>query len=209
MFGGTVRGRTTTLRVPAEADLGAHRRWAADMRLRRAGPIGRWHEPAATATWKERWAEQAKDRSSVLWSIDAGDTSNADGGEAGGRLVGYARIRFEGAPHADAISINQLVIDPEHGRKGYGWDAALTLHRWAFDFMNLRLAATDRVAADDIARQRIFEKLGYVRFGHGHDVYYRDGAYVDQYLYQMDRDTWHERWPQEREYPPLGDDKAQ
>jgi hypothetical protein len=73
MFGGTVRGRTATLRVPADADLAAHQRWAADMRVRRAGPIGRWHEPAATTTWKERWTEQAKDRTSVLWSIGAGD----------------------------------------------------------------------------------------------------------------------------------------
>jgi len=197
MFGGTVRGRTTTLRVPVDADLDAHKRWAADMRVRRAGPIGRWHEPAATATWKERWTEQAKDKTSVLWSID-GD----------GRLVGYALIRFQGAPHADGISLDHLVIDPDEGRKGYGWDAALTLHRWVFDFMNLRLAATDRIAADDVGRQRILEKLGYVRFGHGHAVYYRAGAYVDQYLYQMDRDAWHERWPDEREYPPLGDEKA-
>jgi RimJ/RimL family protein N-acetyltransferase len=197
MFGGTVRGKTTTLRVPAEADLEAHKRWAADVRVRRAGPIGRWHEPAAMATWKERWTEQAKDKTTVLWSIDAGN-----------ELVGYARIHFDGAPHADAIGIDQYVIDPDHERRGYGWDAALALHRWAFDFMNMRLAATDRIAADDIARQRILEKLGYVRFGHGHAVYYRDGAYVDHYLYQMDRDTWHERWPDEREYPPLGEEQA-
>lgn len=197
MFGGTVRGKKTTLRVPADADLEAHKRWAADMRIRRAGPVGRWHEPAATATWTERWAEQAKDKASVLWSIAAAD-----------QLVGYARIHFDGAPHADSIAIDQFVIDPEHERKGYGWDAALTLHRWAFDFMNLRLAVIDRVAADDVGRQRILERLGYVRFGHGQGVYYRDGAYVDQYLYQMERDTWNERWPDEREYPPLGDEKA-
>jgi RimJ/RimL family protein N-acetyltransferase len=195
MFGGTVRGTKTTLRVPADADLDAHKRWAADMRVRRAGPIGKWHEPAATPTWKERWTDEAKDKASVLWSINAGD-----------RLVGYARVRFDGAPHADGISINQFVIDPDEGRNGYGWDAALALHRWAFDFMNLRLAATDRIAADDIGRQRILERLGYVRFGHGHAVYYRDGAYVDQYLYQMDRDIWNERWPNEREYPPLGEE---
>jgi RimJ/RimL family protein N-acetyltransferase len=197
MFGGTVRGTKTSLRVPADADLDAHRRWAADLRVRRAGPIGRWHEPAATATWKERWAEQAKDKTSVLWSIDAG-----------GALVGYARIHFDGAPHAHQISLDQFVIDPAHERKGYGFDAALALHRWAFDFMDLRIVATDRIAADDIARQRILETLGHVRFGHGHAVYYRDGAYVDQYLYQMDRDGWNERWPDEREYPPLGDETA-
>ncbi|HEV2011492.1 MAG TPA: GNAT family protein [Candidatus Limnocylindria bacterium] len=201
MFGGTVRGKKTTLRVPSDADLDAHKRWAADMRVRRAGPVGRWHEPAATATWKERWTEQAKDKSSVLWSIRA-----SGAGQAGDELVGYARIRFDGAPHADSIGIDQFVIDPAHERKGYGWDAALTLHRWAFDFMNMRLAVIDRVAADDAGRQRILERLGYVRFGHGHAVYYRDGAYVDQYFYQMERDIWNERWPDEREYPPLGEE---
>ena len=195
MFGGTVRGKLTTLRLPVDADLELHRRWAADVRVRRAGPIGRWHEPAATATWKERWTGEAKDTSSVLWSIAAGEAT-----------VGYVRIRFEGAPHAELIGLEQFVIDPDHARRGYGWDAALTLHRWIFDFMNIRMAATDTIAADDLGRQRILERLGHVRFGHGHDVYYRDGGYVDQYLYQMERDVWAERWPSEREYAPLGDE---
>ncbi len=203
MFGGVVRGTKTTLRLPRDADLDAHKRWAADMRVRRAGPIGRWHEPAATETWKERWAEQAKEKTSVLWSIDAGGA-----GGAGDSLAGYVRLSFEGAPHSDKVILHQLVIDPDHERKGYGWDAALALHRWIFDFMNLRMAVVDGIAADDIGRQRILEKLGYERFGHGHAVYYRDGAYVDQYLYQMELPTWNERWPNEREYPPLGDEKA-
>jgi RimJ/RimL family protein N-acetyltransferase len=193
MLGGIVRGKRISLRLPVEADIDLHKRWAADMRVRRAGPIGRWHEPAATATWKERWTEEAKDKTSVLWSIAAGDAT-----------VGYIRIRFEGAPHAETVGLEQFVIDPDHQRKGYGWDAALTLHRWIFDFMNIRLAATDRIAADDLGRQRILEKLGHVRFGHGHSVYYRDGAYVDQYLYQLERDAWLERFPDEREYTLLG-----
>jgi RimJ/RimL family protein N-acetyltransferase len=198
MFGGIVRGRTTTLRVPKDEDLEAHRRWAADLRVRRAGPIGRWHEPAAGDTWKERWTEQAKDKTSVLWSIDAADA-----------LVGYARVRFESAPHSDKVLIEQFVIDPDQLRRGYGWDAALTLHRWIFDLMHLRMSVVDRIAADDLGRQRILEKLGHERFGHGHDVYYRDGAFVDQYLYQMELETWDARWPNEREYQPLGDELAQ
>src|SRR5256885_9586674 len=154
MFGGTVRGKLTTLRLPVDADLDAHKRWAADMRVRRAGPIGRWHEPAATATWKERWAEEAKDKANVLWSIAAGD-----------QTVGYVRVRFEGAPNAEVIGIQQFVIDPAHERKGYGWDAGLTLHRRIFDIMDMRMAATDHIAADDLRRQRILERLGPVRFG--------------------------------------------
>jgi RimJ/RimL family protein N-acetyltransferase len=196
MFGGTVRGKLTTLRLPVDADLDLHQRWSADMRVRRAGPIGRWHEPAATATWKERWTEEAKDRSSVLWSIAAGDET-----------VGYVRIAFEGGPRAsEVVGIDQFMIDPEQQRKGYGFDAALALHRWIFDYANVRMAATDRIAADDLGRQRILERLGHERFGHGHSVYYRDGAYVDQYLYQLERDAWLERWPDEREYAPLGDE---
>ena len=197
MFGGIVRGKTTTLRVPIDADIDAHKRWAADKRVRRAGPIGRWHEPAAAETWKERLAEQAKDKTSVLWSIDAAAA-----------IVGYVRLRFEGAPHSDKVLIDQFAVDPDAARKGYGWDAALALHRWIFDFMHLRMAIVDRIAADDIGRQRILEKLGYERFGHGHRVYYRDGAFVDQYLYQLELATWDARWPDEREYQPLGDELA-
>jgi RimJ/RimL family protein N-acetyltransferase len=197
MFGGVVRGKTTTLRLPVEKDLDAHKRWSADMRVRRAGPIGRWHEPAASETWKERWTEQSKDKISVLWSIYAGD-----------ELVGYIHLSFEGAPHSDKVLIDQFVIDPDHAGKGYGWDAALALHRWIFDFMHLRMAVVDRIAADDIGRQRILEKLGHERFGHGHHVYYRDGAFVDQYLYQMELETWDARWSSEREYQPLGDEKT-
>ena len=198
MFGGTVRGKTTTLRVPRDSDLEAHKRWAADMRVRRAGPIGRWHEPAASETWKERWTEQAKDKSSVLWSIDVADS-----------IAGYVRIKLEGAPLADKVLIEQYVIDPDRSGKGYGRDAALALHRWIFDYMHLRMAVVDRIAADDVGRQRIFETLGHERFAEGHRVYYRDGAYVDQYLYQMELSTWDERWAHEREYPPLGDEKAE
>lgn len=197
MFGGTVRGTRASLRVPAEADLAAHRRWSADLRIRRAGPVGRWHEPAALATWKERWTEQAKDKTSVLWSI-----------EAAGELVGFARLRFDGAPHAEGVGLEQLVIDPDRERRGYGWDAALALHRWIFDLMHLRFAIAADIAADDLGRQRILERLGYRRFGHGHAVYYRDGGYADQYLYQMELSDWDARWAGEREYPPLGDELA-
>ena len=76
-LGGTIRGKMTTLRLPAEADLEAYNRWMADMRVRRAHRV--WHEPAMPATWKERFKETAKDKMGVLWSID-GD----------GRLVGFA-----------------------------------------------------------------------------------------------------------------------
>lgn len=194
MLGGTVRGTRTTLRLPTEADLASHGRWAADPRVRRAGRVGYWAEPAMAVTWKERFTEQAKDKRSVLWSIDADD----------GTLVGAARLGFDGSPPADAVEITLFLIDPDRAGKGYGWDAALALHRWVFDFMHLRQAAVEHVPAEGAAAIRILEKLGHRRFAHGHAVAYRDGAFVDEYHYQMELDGWDERWGAEREYAPLG-----
>ena len=187
-----MRGKRTTLRIPVEADLAAHARWAADLRVRRGGPGATWGTAVATATWKERFAEQAKDRGSVLWSI-----------EAAGAVVGSALLNYDGGPTADTVGLRHFIIDPEHWHTGIGWDAALALHRWIFDFMDLRLAYAI-LPADNTYAIRILEKLGHERFGLGHAVYYRDGGYADQEHRIMSRDTWKASWgATEREYEPL------
>lgn len=192
MLGGTVRGRRTALRLPVEADLAAHARWAADLRLRRGGPVGTWGTAVATATWKERFAEQAKDQRSVLWSI-----------ESEGSLVGSALLAYDNGATTDTVGLRHFLIDPERWHAGLGWDAALALHRWIFDFMDLRLAHTI-LPADSTYALRILDRLGYERFGLGRSVYYRDGGYADQEHRIMSRDTWKERWgATEREYEPL------
>ncbi|GAC1696256.1 MAG: hypothetical protein NVS9B6_03050 [Candidatus Limnocylindrales bacterium] len=193
MLGGTVRGKRTTLRIPVEADLAAHARWAADLRLQRGGPGATWGTAVATATWKERFAEQAKDRGSVLWSID----------DSEGALIGSALVNFDGGATADTVGLRHFLIDPERWHTGLGWDAALALHRWIFDFMDLRLAYAI-LPADNAHAVRILDRLGHESFGLGHAVYYRDGAYADQAHRIMSKDTWNERWgASEREYEPL------
>lgn len=188
MLGGVVRGKRTTLRIPAVEDLPAIAGWMADMRVRRAGQI--WAEPASDATWKERLAEVAKDERSVLWSI-----------EAEGRAVGTARIGLE--REVPAVWIQHFVVDPEVWGRGYGSDAALAMHRYVFDYLDRR-HATLEVAADNAGALRIAERLGYREFGRGHEVYYRDGAYADDVWLRFDRATWDERWgATEREYEPL------
>jgi RimJ/RimL family protein N-acetyltransferase len=189
-LGGIVRGKRTSLRTPVEDDLAAYSAWMADLRVRRAGRI--WHEPAMSATWKERLKEQAKDQRVVLWSI-----------ETEGRLIGLARARLGGIEGPPGAHLQHLIIDPEEWRKGYGWDAALALHRYFFDYLDLQRAGTE-LRADNSAALRIAEKLGYTEFGRGHEVYYRDGAYVDESWLLIQRATWNERWAQsEREYLPL------
>jgi RimJ/RimL family protein N-acetyltransferase len=191
-LGGTIRGKKTTLRLPAEADLDTYNRWMADMRVRRAHRI--WHEPAMPATWKERFKETAKDKMGVLWSVD-GD----------GRLVGFALGTFWSVTEP-GFTVRQFVIDPDQWRKGYGFDAALALHRYLFDYLDLPRIGVE-VRADNVAALRIGERLGYVEYARGHEVHYRDGGYVDEVQLFMGKDAWRERWgATEREYAPLATD---
>lgn len=188
-LGGIVKGKTTVLRAPTEGDLVPIARWMADMRVRRyARP---WHEPAMPATWKERFTEQTKDKNNVLWSIDAGGT-----------LVGLVRAGFGWEPHRDGAHIEQFVIAPDQWRKGYGLDAAVALHRYFFDYLDMRRVATS-FTAENTSAWRIAERLGYTEFARQHEGFFRDGAYVDEIDVLLDRPRWDERYPHEREYQPL------
>jgi RimJ/RimL family protein N-acetyltransferase len=189
-LGGTIRGKTTTLRLPIEADLETYNRWMADMRVRNAHRV--WHEPAMPTTWKERFQEIAKDKQTVLWSIDAGE-----------RLIGLVLGHLW--PMGNGFDVNHFVVDPDEWRKGYGFDAALALHRYLFDYLDLRLA-TAELRADNAAGLKIATRLGYTEYARGHEVHYRDGAYVDELKLRMEKETWQERWSAEREYPLLAAD---
>src|SRR5438876_2335148 len=169
-----------------------YNRWIADMRVRRAHRV--WHEPAMPATWKERFKEIAKEKESIHWSIDTD-----------GKLVGFALGHLWTI--GNAFDVIHFLIDPDEWRKGYGFDAALALHRYLFDYLDLRLA-TAEFRADNAAALKIVAKLGYIEFARGHEVHYRDGAYVDEIKLRMDKEIWQERWNTEREYPPLAADAS-
>jgi len=191
-LGGTIRGKKTTLRLPAEADLETYNRWMADMRVRRAHRV--WHEPAMPATWKERFKETAKEKMDVLWSIDVD-----------GRLVGFATGSLWSVTEL-GFTLRQFLIDPDEWRTGHGFDAALALHRYLFDYLNLPRVGVE-LRADNVAALRIADRLGYVEYARGHEVHYRDGAYVDEIQLFMGKDAWNERWgATEREYAPLASD---
>jgi RimJ/RimL family protein N-acetyltransferase len=188
MFGGIVRGKRTALRTPREDDLALVNALMADTRIRREGQI--WAEPATPATWKERLKEAAREQNAVLWTIDAG-----------AERIGFARVSW----HSDAghCDLRQLVIEPDHWGKGFGTDAATALHRYLFDYMDKRVCAVE-LPADNARALRLADRLGFVEFGRGHRVYYRDGGYTDKIYLRFDREAWEERWGRtEREYEPL------
>jgi len=148
-----------------------------------------WHEPAMPATWKERLTEQSKNERYVLWTI-----------ERNGEAVGLVRIQISvGLEHAPGAHLEQFIVDPERWRGGIGWDAAFALHRYLFDYLDVQRVGT-ALHSDNTAALRIAERLGYVEFAHGHDVYYRDGGYSDESWVIIERPAWEERFASEREY---------
>jgi RimJ/RimL family protein N-acetyltransferase len=189
-LGGIVKGKRTVLRTPVEADLAAYNQWMADLRVRHLGRP--WQEPAMPATWKERLTEENKEKNGALWSIDAD-----------GVLVGLARVGFGWEPHRDGAHISSFVIDPDRWRKGYGYDGALALHRFLFDYTDLR-RVTVNFSVESTGAARIAERLGYTEFARKHAAHYRDGAYVDEAEYVLFHEKWNERFGAEREYAPLG-----
>jgi len=194
VLGGIVRGRNVTLRIPVEADLPAIGGWMADPGVRRGGWL--WHEPAMLATWKERLAEVAKERRDVLWTIDEGE-----------RRIGLISIRL-GWEGNNVVELAGMVVDPAAQNRGLGTDAALALHRYLFDYLNVRITET-ALPADNERARRILTRLGYDRYAHGTAVYFRDGAYADQLRLRFDREVWNERWgASEREYAPLPPEAA-
>ena len=194
MLGGIIRAKVVTLRTPVEADLPAIDGWMADPGVRRGGWL--WHEPATLATWKERLAEVAKERRQVLWTIDEGE-----------RRIGLASIRLGWAGN-DVVELAGMVVEPAAQGRGLGTDAALALHRYLFDYLNVRITET-ALPADNERARRILARLGYDRYARGTAVYFRDGAYADQLRLRFDREVWNERWSaSEREYPPVPPEAA-
>jgi len=186
-LGGIVKGKKTTLRTPVEADLAAYNRWMADLRVRHATRI--WHEPAMPPTWKDRFTEQWKDKDAVLWSIDANE-----------KLVGLLRFEFSWNERNSGW-VDQFVIDPDAWRTGIATDAAIALHRYLFDYLDLR-RVNATIRADNAAAAKIATRLGYSEFARGSEVFYRDGGYVGEVWLLCERAAWDERFPNEHEYAP-------
>ena len=187
-LGGTIRGKTTTLRMPVEADLAAFNRWMADLRVRHMTRV--WHEPAMPATWKERLTEQWKGENSVLWTIESNGAA------------GFIRFEF-GWNERNYGWIDQFVVDPDRWGQGIARDAAQALHRYLFDYLDLRRVNTT-IRADNAAGAKLLAGFGYTEFARGSDVFFRDGGYVGEIWLMCERAAWDERFPKEYEYAGTG-----
>jgi RimJ/RimL family protein N-acetyltransferase len=69
-------------------------------------------------------------------------------------------------------------------RKGYGTDAVSALLRYAFNELRLNCVYC-RVKEDNIASQKMFEKIGFFKEGCLRERVYRQGRYFDFYEYSV------------------------
>lgn len=80
-------------------------------------------------------------------------------------------------------------IDPEHHGAGYGTEAAGLITEYGFKELNYhRIMA--RAHGENKGSQRIWEKLGFTKEGELREQVYREGEFMNAYLYGMLENEW-------------------
>ncbi len=199
-----MRGARAHLRTTTESDLADHLTWHADPELTKWMP-DRPH-PQTLEQRKEWLKEAAEDRGLVHWEIAEGSAiaprvAGSDLAEprSAERHVGYCAVRLRWPPTAEGWGINSLFLAPGARGRGLGMDAARALHRYLVDYLDLKFGDV-WLYRDDAAR-RLFVALGYVEYSHGHDVFYREGRWWDDWRGVLRGDDFRTRFPREIEYP--------
>lgn len=81
-----------------------------------------------------------------------------------------------------------LYIAPEYQKMGYGKEALLTLI--SHGFYNLNLVNIWGESFDFNPARELFKSIGMVEEGRRRSFYYKEGKYVDAYLYGILRHEW-------------------
>jgi [ribosomal protein S5]-alanine N-acetyltransferase len=81
------------------------------------------------------------------------------------------------------------VIQPAYQRHGYATEAAGALLKYGFETLGLQrvVAACD---SRNTASCRVMEKLGMRRAAHFQDCLFRQGEWIEEYLYAIHIDQW-------------------
>ena len=186
MLGGTVRGTRVQLRTTTVADLDDHLRWHADPEATKWMPDR--PRPTSLDQRKEWLKETAKDRGLIHWEIGSGDAH-----------VGYCAAGLLFPPMAQAWWIGPVFLAPGHRGHGLGSEAMRALHRYLVDYLDLKFGDL-WLYRDDVAGRRLFESLGYAEYSHGHDVFYREGRYWDDWRGILRAEEFRTTFPDEVEY---------
>ncbi len=99
-------------------------------------------------------------------------------------LSGMHQIDFR---HGTALT-GTLIGRSDLWGQGYGADNARTRARYAFDVLGLRILFSN-VMADNVASLRALLKCGYVEYGRVPQRFWKRGAYRDDILLMLTRET--------------------
>lgn len=125
------------------------------------------------------WFEKMQlDKSVEMFKVDAFDRCYTTIGVCGLTSIDYINSRAEFS----------LYIAPEFQREGYGKQALNLLLDQAFNKFNLHLVWGESFEYNP-ARE-MFKKMGFIEEGARRDFYYKDGRYIDAYLYSITREEW-------------------
>ncbi len=180
-----MRAKRARLRTPTEADLEDHLTWHADPELTKW--MARRPVPQSLAQRKEWLAETAKDRDSMHWEIGTDEEH-----------LGYCSARR--GWRWDAWFVYTIFLAPDARGKGYALEAARALHRYLVDHAGMQLGEA-WLYRDDVAGRRLCEALGYREYAHGHDVFYREGRWWDDWRAAVQAEDFRRRFPRDVEYP--------
>lgn len=126
--------------------------------------------------------------------------SRFDAAQGRDDLVIFAIIERETDRHVGNVSLQGIdwiarsaeiafLIGHAHGGKGYGYEAGKLVIQYAFERLNL-VRVHCGTSAENIAMQKLAEKLGMQREGVRRAAIYKFGKYVDLYEYGILRDEW-------------------
>lgn len=90
---------------------------------------------------------------------------------------------FTSINHVNQTAEFSLYIAPEHQGRGYATKALITLFQHGFDALNLNRIWGETFEFNPA--QHLFEKLGMVKEGTLRQSYFRNGKFIDSYIYSI------------------------
>jgi len=167
-----LKGKLTVLRPITLKDAPRFVRWLAD-------PAVNKFTTRSKATLKEevKWIRGLpKAKNSVNWAIDTKE----------GVHIGSIGLEFN---KQDKRAIYDILIgDKQYWSKGYGYDATKTLLDYAFKKLKLHRVSLSVYAYNERAI-KLYEKLGFKKFGIGREnIYYHHKFYNCVYMDMLNRE---------------------
>ncbi|HTQ09905.1 MAG TPA: GNAT family protein [Fimbriimonadaceae bacterium] len=105
-----------------------------------------------------------------------------------GKHIGFSGVHRISWRDGTAVT-GTLIGEKGEWGKGYGTDAAGVRTRYAFDVLGLRILYSSVLAGNDRSL-RMLTKAGYRECGRMPKRHWKRGAYVDEIMLYLDRESW-------------------